>query len=45
MPYCLVNLIEHKKYKEKWHFCLLRGWASFKKVSLMNNKLTIATIV
>ena len=43
MPYCLVNFTEHKKDKE--HFYLLRGWASFKKVSLMNNKLTIATTV
>ena len=35
--YCLVNLTEHEKDKEKWHFCLLRGWASFKNVSLANN--------
>ena len=45
MLYCLVNFTEHKKDKEKWHFCLPRWWASFKIVSLMNDKLTIATIV
>ena len=42
--YCLVNLTEHKKDKEKWHFCLLRGRATFTKVSLMNNKLKIAIL-
>ena len=35
--YCLVNLTEHKEEKEKWHFCLLRGWASLTNVSLANN--------
>ena len=37
-------MTKHKKDKEKWHFCLLTGWATFTKVSLMNNKLTIANV-
>ena len=42
--YCLVHLPEYKKEKEKWHFCLLRGWDSFTNVSEMNNNLTIAIL-
>ena len=37
-------MTKHKKDKGKWHFCLLRGWATFTKVTLMNNKVTIAIL-
>ena len=33
------------KDKENWHFALLRGWATFKNVSLMDNKLIIAILI
>ena len=43
--HCLINWTQHKKEKDKWHFCLLRGWATFTNVSLMNNKLLIIVIL